>query len=110
MLALGKEMLVFGVGRDEVGKTYPVVNGGLRRHPGLSDSMVMSGGYRCIERRYPVLLVWLVEPEDGGSFRERRRCFQEGTEICPFVSAGRIGSMADEMEIYIASVHLHWRC
>ena len=93
MPALGKEMSGFGIGRGEVGRTYPVVDGGLRRHPGLPDSVTMSGGYGCMERRCRVLLVWLVEPENGGSFRERRRCFQEGAEICPFVSAGRIDSI-----------------
>lgn len=93
MPALGKEMSGFGIGRDEVGRTYPVVNGGLGRHPGLPDSVTMLGGYGCIERRYRVLLVWLVEAENGGSFRERRRCFQEGAEICPVVSAGRIDSI-----------------
>ena len=72
--------------------------------------MAMFGYDGCRGKGYPVLLVWLVEPEDGRSFRERRRCFQEGAEDCPYVSAGRIGSIADDVEHYIVSVHLHWRC
>ena len=76
-------MSAFGATEDEAGEIYPVVNGFLRRHPGLPDPIAMSGNYGCTGRIYPVLLVWLVEPEDGRSFRECGRCFQEGVDNCP---------------------------
>lgn len=64
------------------GKMYPVVNGRLRRHPGLSDPIAMSDDYEGIGRRYGVLLVWLVEAEDGGTLRKCRRRFEEGIDDC----------------------------
>ncbi len=59
----------------EVEDPYPVVDGCLRRHPGLSDPVPMSGYNVCTVRRRFILLVWLVESEDGRSVRERRRRF-----------------------------------
>ena len=90
---------------------YPVVDGCLRRHPGLSDSVAMSGYHVCTVRRF-ILLVWLVESEDGRSVRERRRRFQKGAHDCPrrSVSASTIGSIANDGNIYIDGLDLHLRC
>ena len=76
-------MLVYGAVVGILGKIYPVVNGCLRRHPGLSDPITMSEDYGGTGNRYGVLLVWLVEAEDGRTLRKCRRCFQEGVDNCP---------------------------
>ena len=39
--------------------------------------------FGCIGCKCRFLLVWFVEPEDGRSFRERRRCFHEAVDDCP---------------------------
>ncbi len=96
----------------EVEDAYPVVDGCLRRHPGLSDPVAMSEYYvRTVRRRF-ILLVWLVESEDGRSVRERGRCFQKGAHDCPrkFVSAGPIDSIANDGDIYIDGSDPHLRC
>ena len=70
-------------GGIEVERMYPVVDGGLRRHPGLADSRAMSDYYGCTGAERSFLLVWFVEPKDGRSFRERRRSFDEAVDDCP---------------------------
>ena len=61
---------------------YPVVDGRLRRHPGLSDPRVMLEDFGCTGCKHRFLLVWFVEPEDGRSFGERRRCLHEAVDDC----------------------------
>lgn len=78
-----KGVLVHGAVAGVWGKIYPVVNGRLRRHPGLSDPTTMSEDDEGRGRRYGVLLVWLVEAEDGRTLRKCGRCFQEGVDNCP---------------------------
>ena len=62
---------------------YPVADGRLRRHPGLSDPRAMLEDFGCIGCKERFLLVWFVEAEDCGSFGERRRCFHEAVDDCP---------------------------
>lgn len=100
-------MLVCGAVAGVFGKIYPVVNGCLRRHPGLSDPIAMSDDFRGTGR-YSVLLIWLVEAEDGRTLRKRRRCFQEGVDNCPEISTGTIDSVANDSQLYIVSVDPHW--
>ena len=64
-------------------RVYPVIDSRLRCHPGLSDPRAMSEDYGCIGCKHRFLLVWFVEPEEGRSFRERRRCFHEAVDDCP---------------------------
>ena len=64
-------------------RMYPVIDGRLRRHPGLSDPRTMSEDYGCTGCKHRFLLVWFVEPEEGRPFRERRGCFHEAVDDCP---------------------------
>ena len=82
--ALGPGLLVYVAGGIKVEvRIYPVVDGRLWRHPGLPDSRAMLEDHGCIGCKQGFLLVWFVEPEEGRSFRERRRCFHEAVDDCP---------------------------
>ena len=77
---------------------YPVVNGRLRRHPGLSDPRGMSEDCECTGCKHRFLLVWFVKSEDGRSFRERRRCLHEAVDDC---SEGVALAMAPLIQLLI---------
>lgn len=72
----------------------------------------MSGEHVC-DGRNLILLVRLVESEDSRSFGEGRPGLQEGGEDFPEANSSAQAQLVRpqvNVDIYIASVRLHWHC